>query len=308
MKLRFGIDLGGTSAKVAAIDSRWRIVREKTVSTSGFPTAEPIAERLAEAVKSLNNGKSPSRVGVGVAGDIDFDRGTIRVSPNLGWAKVPLKRLLEKRLRSKVIVDNDANTAAWGVYKTQMPSSVTNLIVITLGTGVGGGLIINGLLHRGATGSAGELGHMVLDPSGRHCNCGQRGCLETFAGGTHITAEARERLQAGEESSLQTVFDHDPESISPKTIAEAAAKGDELALSLWDRAGRMLGRAIGDLVYVLNPQQVVLSGGVSQAQSLILKPLRETLLQRPFKTPVMSVKISVAKDPAQIGVIGAALL
>src|SRR5262249_16501476 len=148
-----------------------------------------------------------SRVGVGVAGDIDSKRGVVRDSPNLGWKNVPLGSLLQKKLKSPVIVENDANAAAWGFYKTQAPKSVQNLIVMTLGSGVGGGIIINGKLISGATGSAGEVGHMTIDEKGPLCNCGNNGCLETYVGGPHLVGKVLSALNSGQQSSLRVIFE-----------------------------------------------------------------------------------------------------
>lgn len=197
MSYRLGIDLGGTSAKIGLVDARQRILREGSVPTAGFPHAAALVERIARVCRDVLNGKKASRVGVGVAGDIDFTRGIVRVSPNLGWRNVPLRALLQKRMRVPVVIDNDANVAAWGLYKTETPRNVRHMIVMTLGTGVGGGIILDGRVHRGATGSAGEVGHMTIDENGPLCNCGNRGCLETYVGGPHIVRKVRRALEAG---------------------------------------------------------------------------------------------------------------
>jgi glucokinase len=232
----------------------------------------------------------------------------VRISPNLGWRQVPLKKLLEKELGCTVIVDNDANVAAWGLYKTQISSSVKDMIVMTLGTGVGGGIIVNGELHRGVTGSAGEVGHMNISETGPLCNCGNYGCLETYVGGPHIVRKVRKALGRGERSRLQKLFKEDPDQITPHEVAKAARAGDAFARSIWDGVGHALGLAIGDLVYILNPELIVFTGGIALAKGLILKPLWKTLRKRSFKTPIAAVKIRVAEDASHIGVIGASLL
>lgn len=305
--MNIGIDMGGTSAKVALVNDRNRIVDVTSVPTGLKSSPPELAKRLAAAVKKLA-GRHVRRIGVGVAGDIDSHHGIVRISPNLGWKRVPLKMLLQRATGNSVAVENDANVAAWGIYKTETPSSVKSLIAITLGTGVGGGIVIDGQLHRGATGSAGEIGHMVLDPKGRLCNCGMRGCLETCAGGTHLSAIACEALKKGAKSRLQKIYKANPQAITPKVLTEAARAGDRLAQSLWENAGRALGRAVGDLIYVINPERIVFTGGVAQAGSLLFKPLQLELSRRPFKTPIRVVSIAVAKNPAHIGVLGAALL
>ena len=308
MTFRIGIDLGGTSAKIGLVNSSKKIIEEGSVPSADFPDAADLAARMAEVCRRLGAGRKIAGVGIGVAGDIDSTRGIVRISPNLGWKKVPLKWLLERRLKWPVRVDNDAKAAAWGLYNTQIPKNVKHLIVITLGTGVGGGIILNGLLHRGATGSAGEIGHMNIDENGPLCNCGNRGCLETYVGRPHLEKKVRAALEGGKKSSLQALFNKDPNLITPLALSQAAEKGDAFALSVWNDVGRALGIAIGDLVYLLNPQMICFTGGVSQAKELYLKPLRETLSRRAFKTPVNAVRLKVAVHAANIGVIGASLL
>ncbi len=305
MRYRLGIDLGGTSAKIAVVTESAKIVKQSSVATSGFPGPAELSVKLSEVCQQLLEGRKVSRLGVGVAGDIDSQRGVVRVSPNLGWTNVPLGKLLQKKMKVPVVVENDANAAAWGFYKTQVPKSVKNLIVMTLGTGVGGGIVVDGKLLSGATGSAGEVGHMIIDESGPLCNCGMRGCLETYVGGPHIVKKVLSDLARGQKSILQDI---QPNEITPQSAALAAEKGDSYALSIWDDVGHALGLAIGDLIYVLNPQMIVFTGGVAQAKDLILKPLARVLAKRPFQTPVKAAKIIVAGNAANVGVIGASLL
>ena len=308
MKYRLGIDLGGTSAKIALVTDRRKIIREGSVRTAHNPNAQILVKQLVKVSSQLIQGKPVSHVGVGVAGDIDFQRGIVRVSPNLGWKNVPLKRLLNKAFKKSVKVDNDANVAAWGIYKTQAPSNIKHVIVVTLGTGVGGGIVLNGQLHRGATGSAGEIGHIIMDEKGPRCNCGNVGCLETYVGGFHLTRAVRRSLRSGKKSKLLKIFKENPKQITPLTLAKAAKQGDAYAQSVWNGVGHSLGVALGNLIYVVNPQMIFLSGGVAQAGSLILKPLWRVLKTRAFHVPTRTVKIQIAKDAAHVGVLGASLL
>jgi len=308
MTFRIGIDLGGTSAKIGLVNSSKKIVAEGSVPSADFPDPKDLANHVADVCARLSAGRKIQGVGVGVAGDIDSNKGVVRVSPNLGWKNVPLKRLLSRRLKWPVTVDNDAKAAAWGLYHTQVPRTIKHLIVMTLGTGVGGGVILNGVLHRGATGSAGEVGHMNIEENGPLCNCGNRGCLETYVGRPHIEKKVRAALEGGQKSSLQALFNKDPDLITPLAVSEAAENGDAYAISIWNDIGRALGIAVGDLVYLLNPQMICFAGGLSQARELFLKPLRETLALRSFKTPVNAVRLKVAANAANIGVVGASLL
>lgn len=308
MSIRLGIDLGGTSAKVAVVDLDNRIVGEGEVATKGTPRPGELARTLADTCRRLLKGKKIRRIGIGVAGDIDSERGLVRVSPNLGWKNVPLRKLFAERMHCPVVIENDASATAWGVYKTQVPNSVKHMIVITLGTGVGGGLIIDGKLHRGATGSAGEVGHLNIEENGRLCHCGNRGCLEAYVGGPYVVKKVKKDLAQGKKSRLQAIYRKNPALLTPLEIASAAKAGDTYARSIWTDVGRALGIAVGDLVYLLNPQMIFFTGGIAQAGTLFLKPLRQTLFQRAFKTPVQAVRIQVATNASQVGVIGAALL
>ncbi|MCB4755596.1 MAG: ROK family protein [Elusimicrobia bacterium] len=308
MTYRVGIDFGGTSAKVGLVDNKNRIVVSSSLSTEGFPTPHTFTRKLAGVCREIINGKNVKSLGIGVAGDIDFDRGLIRVSPNLGWKNVPLRNLMQRYFRFRVVLDNDANAAAWGLYKTQVGKHVKNMIAVTLGTGIGGGLILNGQLYRGATGSAGEIGHMTIDERGRRCNCGNRGCLETYAGAFHLIRRVKEDLANGVQSLLQSVYKKDPQAISPLLLSQAARHGDRYAISVWNDVGHVLGLALGNLVYVFNPELIILTGGVSQAGDLILEPLKKTLHRGTFKTPINAVRIQIARNAPHIGLIGASLL
>jgi glucokinase len=308
MSFRIGVDVGGTSVKIGVVSSANVILKEANVLSSGFPDPALLFKKVAATILDLVDARKISSIGVGVAGDIDSDRGIVRISPNLGWKQMPLKKHLQKYFRCPVIVDNDANAAAWGIYKMQAPARAKNVIVMTLGTGVGGGLIVDGRLYRGATGSAGEVGHMNIDENGPLCNCGNRGCLETYVGGPHLIKRVLAACAKGQRTSLRPLFAKDPLSITPYAIAQAANKGDAYALSVWNSVGHALGLAIGDLVYILNPDMIFFTGGIAQAGPLILKPLWATLNERAFKTPVSAVKIVVAKAAAHIGIVGAALL
>lgn len=276
--------------------------------TAGFPSPSVLARQMSDACRELLRGKKAAHIGIGVAGDIDSARGIVRVSPNLGWKRVPLKRLMERFLHCRVSVENDAKAAAWGLYRTQVSPSVKNLLVLTLGTGVGGGIILNGSVYRGATGSAGEIGHMIINENGPLCNCGNRGCLETFVGAPHITRKVREDLERGQASSLQSLVRENPDQLSPYMLAVAANNGDAYAQSVWEGVGHALGVALGNFVYLFNPEMIYLTGGVSQANRLILTPLWQTLKTRTFKTPIGAVQIKTARGAAHIGVIGASLL
>lgn len=302
MKYRLGIDLGGTSVKLGLVNPARKIVLDSSLPSGGVLSAKELVKNIGRVAKPMMKGRNIIFVGVGVAGDIDSKKGIVRVSPNLNWKNVPLKSLLQKELGKPVVIDNDANVAAWGIYKTQMRPTVQHALVLTLGTGVGGGIILNGQVHRGYTGSAGEIGHMNMLENGRPCKCGLKGCLEAYAGGANVVKYAKIGLKNRKKSILNGL------KITPLEISKAARKGDAYAKSIWEEVGHMLGIALGDLVYIFNPQIIVLAGGVAQAGTLITRPISRELKTRPFKTPVQNVKIRIAKKAHNVGIIGAALL
>jgi glucokinase len=308
-KLYLGVDLGGTEVKLAIVDEKGKICKE-SVFPNNYSSApkDVIAEIIARARK-LEAFKKLSGTGVGVAGDIDQINGVVRFSPNLeAWKNVPLKAMLEKELPGPVVVDNDANAAALGAYWLDAKGKANNLICITLGTGVGGGIICNGTLHRGATGTAGEIGHMTLDPNGPRCKCGNMGCIERYLGARYLSVEAMEQVKMGKSKIIPRLVEGRLPDITPHILFMAAQKGDPLARDIWHTAGQRLGIVIASLINLLNPEMIVLAGGVSQAGQLILKPIRDTVKLRAFSTPSRACKIVVSRFHKRLGVVGAALL
>lgn len=303
MTFRLGIDMGGTSVKMGLVSPSHKIVKETSVESGAGTSVATLVEKIGAQARLMLGTKKVSHIGVGVAGDIDFEKGVIRVSPNLGWRNVPLRKLLEKEFKRSVLVDNDANVAAWGVYKTQVSAKHKHVIVLTLGTGVGGGVIVDGHIHRGATGSAGEVGHMIVEENGRLCHCGNKGCLEAYVGGPYLMRHVKDALTNGVDSRLcqQT-------EVTPKDIAAAAHAGDVFAQTVWRDVGQKLGLACGNLIYIFNPSFIYLCGGIAQANELILNPIRSHLKTRAFRTPMEYAHVKVAQNSSHIGLVGASLL
>jgi glucokinase len=304
--LKMGVDMGGTAIKMAVLDERLRVLWSTVLDNRIQVPLNVLAKRLAGVLKGRLSGVKS--VGFGVAGDIDSSKGLVRFSPNLGLKNAPLGNWLKKYLCRAVVIDNDANAAAWGIYKTQVSPKIKNVIVATLGTGVGGGLILDGKLYRGITGSAGEIGHIILVPGGRLCHCGNRGCLETYVGGTYLVREALVRIRRGEGSLIRRLAQGRAERVTPLLLNQAARRGDPMARSLWKEAGEKLGQGLAGLINVLNPELIVLCGGMASAQNLFLPAARKVISQAAFKTPARAVQIKVAAEASRIGVIGAALL
>lgn len=314
MKKALGIDIGGTGIKIGIISALGNII-ESTVIPHRVPS-DPgrVVDDIARAVSLLehtgnkNLKKTIRSAGVGVAGDIDQGRGVVRFSGNFGWKNVRLGEMLKAKLKLPVVVDNDANAASWGSYCIEFDRKVNNLICFTLGTGIGGGLILEKKLYRGSTGTAGELGHVTLYPGGIKCACGNRGCIERYVGAYDISAEVNKRIKAGQKTMIWKLAGGDPGMITPKLIHKAAQMGDRFAINTWKKAGENLGIVIASMINVLNPDIIVLAGGIAGAGEYIMKPIRETVRERSFESARGRVKITVSRLGSNLGLIGAGCL
>ncbi len=290
--LAVGIDVGGTFTKIGLVDPQGEIIRSVQIPTDPSRGPQNFVRRAAAILK----GWSYSSVGLGLAGGVDAITGTLLFVPNLkGWTGFSFKKAFAKALKVNVVVDNDANAAVWGGYAVALKKKGDTIIGITLGTGVGGGLIIGGRLHRGATGSAGEIGHLTLELNGPRCACGRRGCLEAYAGTDAILRRARALMR------------RPPSPLTPKAVADAALAGDRGAVAVWDEVGTRLGQALASLILVLNPDAVLILGGVARAGRLVLDPIKKVFAAQPFREPFRKVVLSAPAD-RDWGVVGSALL
>lgn len=290
--LSVGIDVGGTYTKMGLVGPDGEVVRSDQFPTDSSKGPGNFVRRVTAILKDWHC----KSVGLGLAGGVDSKTGTLLFVPNLkGWTGFSFKKAFRKSLGINVAVDNDANVAVWGGYAVALKRKPKTVVGVTLGTGVGGGLVIDGRLHRGATGSAGEIGHVTLELEGPRCGCGRRGCLEAYAGTAGIQRLARELMR------------RPPSPLTPKAVADAALAGDAGAGKVWDTVGTRLGQGLSNLVLVLNPDAILLLGGVARAGGLVLDPLRRVFAAQPFREPFKKVEISAPLD-RDWGVVGAALL
>ncbi len=306
-----GIDCGGTNLKVALVKPGGEIFKW-TLAPINFKQKEERALRdIAKAVLTFlkkNEVTQVERVGMGIAGDVDQVEGVVRFSPNLGWKNVRVSAPLCQALGMPVILDNDANCAAWGAYCLDAKRNCQNLLCLTLGTGVGGGVILGRKLYRGSTGSAGEFGHMSIQFNGRKCKCGNLGCLESMLGAWGLTLSAEEGMDRGLSPELLRLTANGKKKITPKLIARAAHRKDAFAVALWQESGEHLGAALANLVNLFNPDRIVLCGGVSKVGKLLLDPTRRELAKRAFLVPAKHVRLTISQYDERLGVVGAALL
>jgi len=307
--LAIGVDIGGTKVAAAVVDAAGRVLRHEQRRT---PAARPdsIRDVVVDLVGELTRSHPVAAVGVGAAGWIDADRSVVRYAPNLAWRDEPLRDLLAAALGLPVVVENDANAAAWAEFRFGAARQAAHsMVLLTVGTGIGSGIVVGGELVRGGHGMAGEIGHTRAVPDGLPCGCGRRGCLEQYASGTALVRLAREAVAQQPEPSgvLMELAGGDPERIDGPMVTRAARAGDKVARSAFDEVGRWLGAGLADVVAVLDPEVLVLGGGVVAAGELLLAPVREAYrrsLERRGQFPVAPV--TAASLGPLAGVIGAA--
>jgi glucokinase len=265
-----------------------------------------LAERAIEATRREIPGAEILGVGVGAPGPLDTKRGIVLLTPNLGWVNLPLRQIIHDRLGLPAALDNDANCAVLGEWWVGAARGARTAIGITIGTGIGGGLILDGKLFHGASDVAGEIGHTTIDTEGRRCKCGNYGCLEAYASGPNIALRAVEEIEAGAVSRLPSLVGGDLTKITAQTVYQAAADGDDLALEVVNDTAKFLGVGIGNLLNVFNPEVVVVCGGVTLAGDHLFVPLRREAARRAFKPAVTACRIVPGELAGTAGVYGAA--
>jgi glucokinase len=265
-----------------------------------------LAQRTIERTRKEVRGADIIGVGVGAPGPLDTKRGIVLLTPNLGWVNLPLRQIIHERLGLPAALDNDANCAVLGEWWMGAARGTRNAIGITIGTGIGGGIIVDGKLYHGASDCAGEIGHTTIDTEGRRCKCGNYGCLEAYASGPNIAIRAIEALETGAESRLSAMVNGDLGRITAQTVYEAAQAGDDLALEVVNDTARFLGTGVANLLNVFNPEVVVVCGGVTQAGDHLFVPLRREIARRAFKPAVAACRIVPGELSGTAGVYGAA--
>lgn len=303
-----GVDLGGTNIKAGLITAAGEIVQRHRLETRPERGPEAVAQTICEAARRCMEtaGVEPGSVrglGVGSPGTIDLANGVVLFSPNLpGWGDIPLRRMIEEDIGLPCALDNDANVAALGEQWVGAGQGASSFVLLTLGTGIGGGIVLDGRIWHGGNGVAGEIGHMSINPDGPPCGCGNRGCLEVYASATAMVRRMRQAVERGVESSLGSRLD----ALTAEDIHKAALAGDQAARQNIETTGRYLGLGVSNIMHILNPRVIAFSGGVTAAGDMLMTPLLDEVQKRTLEASRRDVRVCPAELPNDAGIIGAA--
>ncbi len=314
MKKYIGIDLGGTNIKAGIVDmDAGTVVANKSIPTLAREGHEAVMKRMADVALNVVEEAKLTRddiggIGIGLPGVLDLDKGLTIFLPNLPgtWPNIPVRSVISEKTGLPVSILNDARAITYGEWKFGAGRGVDTMACFTIGTGVGGGLVVNGKLHMGIGGTAGELGHQTIDYNGPRCGCGNNGCLEAFASGPAIAAMGVKAVMQGITTNIGKIVNYDLNKITPDVIAKAASEGDATAQDIYQKVGVYFGIAIANVLVSVGPRKVVLGGGVAAAGELLFEPIRRTVRERVSVMPVDQVEIVPALLGNNAGVMGVA--
>lgn len=307
-----GIDIGGTKLAVGLATPDGTILAEAREPSLASEGPDPMIRRVIAMSRRIVSDaglelKDVVAVGIGCGGPLDPARGVvIDALNNPGWIDVPLVERIQGALDRPTYLDNDANAAALGEHRFGAGRGIDDMVYLTISTGIGGGVILDGELRRGANGNAGELGHISVCYEGRPCRCGGIGCLEAYASGTNIAQRALEALRSGRHSTeLARLAAEGEEAVTGEAVVEAARKGDPLARAIWDETVELLGAGVASMINAFNPRRIIIGGGIARAGDLLFKPLRQIALRRAMPHLAGIVEIIPAELGERVGVLGA---
>ena len=314
MQYHIGIDLGGTNIAVGVVDESHHIVGKSSIPTDVPDTAEHVADRMAKgcALAVEDAGISIDQVetvGIGSPGSVDPFRGIVQHAYNLGFVGTPLRELMAQRLEKPIYLDNDANAAAYGEVMAGAAQGYRNVVVMTLGTGIGGGILIDGRMVTGCSCCGGELGHMGMVYNGEPCTCGRRGCMEAYCSVTALIRQTKEKMRQCPESLMWNLCQGDLEQVSGRTAFDAMRQGDDGAKQVVEQYTAYLGYAVCSVVNLLQPEILLIGGGISKEGETLLAPVRRIVDQEAFcREPERNTVLGVATLGNNAGIIGAAAL
>lgn len=312
-KYRIGVDIGGTNIKIALVDFDGKIAYSNTTPTRAEMGYEAGVNNIKQAIKDLmketnQDAKSIEAIGFGLPGQIDYKAGIVKNLPNIpGWVNVPLAKIIEDEFSIPTRLDNDVRCAALGELNFGAGKGCENLLCITIGTGIGSGIVLNGKLVRGASNAAGEIGHIKMEMNGGPlCGCGDYGCFEAYASGPSIVAMAKEYIAGGKSAKYKEMAGADGQ-ITPYLVAQAALQGDAVSIQIFKQMGKIIGTGLASVVNLLNPEKIIIGGGVADAGEILLEPIRKAILDRAMPIQGQAVKVVPAQLANTAGVIGASL-
>ncbi len=312
-KYRIGVDIGGTNIKIALVDFEGKIIYSNTTPTRAEMGFEAGVANIKQAIKDLmqetnESAKTIEAIGFGLPGQIDYKAGMVKNLPNIpGWINIPLGKLIEDEFQIPTKLDNDVRCAALGELNFGAGKGCENLICITIGTGIGSGIVLNGKLVRGASNAAGEIGHIKMTlEKGPLCGCGDHGCFEAYASGPSIVTMAKEFISGGKSAKYKEMATDG--IITPYIVAQAALQGDAVSLQIFKQIGEIIGVGLSSVINLLNPEKIIIGGGVADAGEILLEPIRKTIEDRAMPIQKEAVKVVPAQLANAAGVIGASLL
>lgn len=315
MGKRIGIDVGGTNVKIALVDKSGKIIYSNSVPTYAKMGYEYTVNNIKQAIKDLMKetntiAKDIDGIGFDFPGQVDYKTGVVKLAPNIpGWVNVPIAQMIEEEFHIPTRIDNDVRCAALGEMKFGAGQGCENFVCITVGTGIGSGLVVNGQLVRGASNAAGEIGHIKLQmKDGLICGCGDTGCLEAYASGPSIVAMAQDYIKGGKSTKFREMAAAEGGEITPYMVAKAAEAGDPVAKRIFAIVGEYIGIGLTSVINLLNPEKVIIGGGVAEAGDLLLDPIRKTIKERAMVVAGSTVEIVPAQLGNSAGVIGASML
>ncbi|MCM8783450.1 MAG: ROK family protein [Candidatus Omnitrophica bacterium] len=312
MKYYIGIDIGATKVKLGILDNKLKIIKRSELDTHCYLEKSRLIFAIRETIFSFieRYKRKPQAIGIGVPGLVDPYRGLVYYLVNIsGWDNVYLKKILEDCLKVPVFIDNDVNIMALAELYAGRAKGKKNVVCITLGTGVGGGLILEGKLYRGATFSAGEIGHFPLNEHGPLCNCGGKACLERYVGNRYIVEEAINKIKKGPlPTIIPDLIKNDFSKLNPEILSLALKKGDLLAKEIWQNVGKRIGIILAGIVNLLNPEMIIIGGGIAGAGKVLFENIKSTIKERAMRIPANRVEVVQAKLKENAGIIGAGFL
>lgn len=311
--MRIGIDIGGTKIEAGIVDNAGTVTQRKRIPTDRAQGYEAIRDNIVRLVFDIIseagvNSAKIERIGIACAGQVGRDSNRIIFSPNLGWRNVPLRSDIERACGITTYLDNDVNAATYGEWRFGLSTAPSDVLGIFAGTGIGGGLIINGELYRGFANVGGEVGHMTLNPYGYQCRCGNSGCFEAYCGGAYIVERVRQAIENGYSGRILDIIERNPDALNTGHVEEGWLTGDELCETIWGEVIEYMGAGLASLVNLLNPEVIILGGGVILGSRYLVEEASKVMVKRAMAASIEGLRIERASMGEDAAIVGAAFV